>query len=107
MQEESKVDASGLRKGGKQKGSPKTGGRQKGTPNKLTRSLKEAILEAAELAGGSGGTVQYLQTQALANPTAFMSLLGKVLPMQVTGPDDDKGNPTELVIRLVDGRSND
>jgi hypothetical protein len=83
------------------------GGRAKGTPNKLTRTLKEAILDAAENAGGERGTVGYLTVQAEANPTAFMTLLGKVLPLQVGGVDDEQGNPTELVIRLVDGRSND
>ena len=82
------------------------GGRAKGTPNKLPRALKESILEAAERAGGPNGTVGYLETQAVANPNAFMSLLGKVLPLQVTGADDEQGNPTELVIRLVDGRTN-
>lgn len=65
----------------------KTGGRQKGTPNKTTALLKDAILKAAELAGGgdSEGLVKYLQAQASANPGPFMALLGKVLPMQVTG----------------------
>lgn len=67
----------------------KTGGRVKGTPNKITKDLKEDILEAARLAGGEGGTVAYLTTQALANPGPFMSLLGKVLPMQVEGTGDD------------------
>jgi hypothetical protein len=79
------------------------GGRQKGTPNKLTGELKEMILEAANLAGGAGGTVQYLQTQASANPTAFMSLLGRVLPMTVGG---DKDNPinirSTIEINIVD-----
>lgn len=37
------------------------------------------VLEALDRAGG----VQYLQTQANASPAAFISLLGKVLPMQV------------------------
>jgi hypothetical protein len=29
--------------------------------------------------------VAYLELQAEANPTAFMALMGKVLPLQVTG----------------------
>lgn len=62
----------------------KTGGRQKGTANKVTTSLKEAILEAAKRAG-DGDMVNYLSVQARVNPGPFMSLLGKVLPMQVTG----------------------
>ena len=73
--------------GGRPKGLPKTGGRQKGTPNKRTALLKDAILEAAEKAGGQGGLVGYLTLQAMENPGPFMTLLGKVLPTQVTGED--------------------
>ncbi len=39
-------------------------GRPKGVPNKTTALLKDAILKAAEGAGGQGGLVGYLQTQA-------------------------------------------
>jgi hypothetical protein len=63
-------------------------GRKKGTPNKTTALLKDAILKAATKAGGEQGIVGYLQTQATANPGPFMALLGKVLPMQVTGEGD-------------------
>lgn len=66
----------------------KTGGRQKGTPNKTTALLKDAIIKAAEKAG-NGDIVTYLHAQAIANPGPFMSLLGKVLPMQVTGEDGE------------------
>lgn len=74
----------------------KTGGRSRGTPNKTTGQLKDAILTAAEKAGGTSGLVGYLQSQARANPVAFMSLLGKVLPMQVTG---DPANPIVHTVR--------
>jgi hypothetical protein len=40
------------------------GGRQKGTPNKVTRTLREAILQALDEAGGEGGAVAYLRSQA-------------------------------------------
>jgi len=63
----------------------KTGGRTKGTPNKTTALLKDAILQAATEAGGNEGLVGYLTQQASENPGPFMSLLGKVLPMQITG----------------------
>lgn len=95
---------------GRPKGLPKTGGRKKGTPNKLTGQLKEMILEAAELAGndmgnGKGGTVQYLKTQAVLNPPAFMGLLGKVLPLQIAG---DEENPLVTItkIELIAGDGN-
>jgi len=64
-------------------------GRKKGEINKTTKLLKEAILMAAEQAGGNGGLVGYLVEQAIANPGPFMSLLGKVLPMQVEASGKD------------------
>lgn len=70
-------------------------GRAKGTPNKTTALLKDAILKAAGDAGGPDGLVGYLTLQATLNPGPFMSLLGKVLPMQVSGDPD---NP--LVVRI-------
>lgn len=63
------------------KGKPKTGGRQKGSTNKLTGDVKAMVLEALGKAGG----VDYLLTQATTNPNAFMTLVGKVLPMTVAG----------------------
>ena len=54
-------------------------GRPKGATNKITRELKEMILEALDNAGGA----EYLCQQAEKNPSAFMTLIGKVLPMQV------------------------
>ena len=74
------------------KGQKKLGGRKKGTPNKETKQLREMILEALDKAGG----VQYLEKQADANPKAFLTLLAKVLPMQVTG---EGGGP--LTIKVV------
>ncbi|HVI55477.1 MAG TPA: hypothetical protein VM621_10550 [Luteibacter sp.] len=67
------------------KGAPKTGGRQKGVPNKTTATLKEMILEALDKKGG----VDYLVKQAESSPSAFMTLLGKVLPTQVSGDPDN------------------
>lgn len=74
------------KKGGKRVGA----GRPKGVPNRLTTDLKEMILRAADKAGGDEGTEGYLATQAIQNPNAFMSLLGRALPLTVAG---DKDNP--------------
>lgn len=71
-------------------------GRPKGVPNKNTTLLKDAILAAAAKAGGKDGLVGYLQTQANENPQSFLPLLGKVLPLQVTGEGD---GPLTVVIR--------
>lgn len=56
-------------------------GRPKGVPNKTTAAIKDMIVQALDKKGG----VDYLVTQADENPVAFMGLVGKVLPMQVTG----------------------
>lgn len=67
---------------GRKPGTPKTGGRKKGTPNKTTALLKDEILQAASDAHPEG-RVGYLTEQARENPTAFLTLLGKVLPAQI------------------------
>jgi hypothetical protein len=54
----------------------KTGGRAAGTPNKFSGALKDMILQALDKAGG----VEYLEKQAKENPTAFMTLVGKIVP---------------------------
>src|SRR5215203_4881447 len=61
-------------------------GRPKGVPNKFTMDLKQAILQAGQEAH-PGGLVSYLVHIAQTQPVAFCGLLGKVLPMQVTGQD--------------------
>ena len=68
-------------------------GRPKGVSNKNTKILKDMILEALEGAGG----VKYLTTQANENPKAFMTLVGRVLPLQVTGAN---GGPIETTSSL-------
>ena len=45
-------------------------GRPPGSSNKVPTILKEAIIKAAELAGGEEGLTGYLQAQANANPSA-------------------------------------
>lgn len=66
-------------------------GRKKGTPNKVTGELKTMILTALSDAGG----VEYLRARAIDSPAAFLTLVGKVLPLQV-GPAGD--GVTKLVI---------
>lgn len=72
-------------------------GRPKGAKNKTTSILKDAIIQAAKNAGGKDELVGYLEKQAKNNPAQFMTLLGKVLPLQVDGSVDT--NVTFNVIR--------
>jgi len=60
------------------------GGRKKGTPNKLTASVKDAIEKAFKNVGGA----KYLEKVANEDPRTFCTLLGKVLPTQITGDPD-------------------
>lgn len=60
-------------------GTPKTGGRKKGTPNRLTASVKEAILKAFDDVGGPA----YLVQVAESDPRTFCSLLGRILPNDI------------------------
>jgi hypothetical protein len=54
-------------------------GRPKGAQNKLARDIREMILGALSDVGGQ----RWLVKQAELNPTAFMSLLGKIIPAQI------------------------
>lgn len=56
-------------------------GRKSGVPNRITADLKGMILGALSDAGGR----DYLAAQAEQNPSAFMALIGKVLPLQMVG----------------------
>ncbi len=56
-------------------------GRRKGSPNKLPKAVKEMICEALEAVGG----IDYLKRQAQENPTAFLALIGKLIPVELAG----------------------
>lgn len=74
-------------------------GRPKGAINKNTKALKEMILGALDGAGGQA----YLQRQADENPTAFMGLIGKVLPTELKGTGEDGA----IVVQVVTGIERD
>lgn len=69
------------------------GGRKAGTPNKVTGALKDMILQALANVGGT----EYLVTQATTNPNAFLTLVGRVLPLQVKEGGDDPQVPQTIV----------
>lgn len=82
-------------------------GRPKGSTNKTTTEVKEMILEALQKAGG----IDYLVTQAKDKPAAFLTLVGKVMPLQVNGAGDDGEHlvSTDVTFRIIrpDGNRTD
>lgn len=73
------------------------GGSRKGRPNKITADVKAMILAALDKAGGA----DYLLKQSEKNPTAFLTLVGKVLPMTVAGDPENPVGFTLLERRIV------
>ena len=73
-------------------------GRKKGVPNKLNADLKEMILGALGDAGGR----DYLAARAVDTPGAFLTLVGKVLPLQVSGEGGGA-----ITIEVITGVPND
>lgn len=67
-------------------------GRPKGSVNKTTAAIKDMVTTALSNAGG----IDYLVRQADENPTAFLTLVGKVLPLQV-----DANHQGEIVAKVV------
>lgn len=78
-----------------QKGQKSGPGRPKGVQNKTTTQLKEMILSALDESGG----VEYLVARANDPRTAsaFLTLVGKVLPMTVAG---DPTNPLQAIVKI-------
>lgn len=75
---------------------PLSPGRPKGIPNKTTQALKDMILMALDKSGG----VDYLMQQAESNPNAFLSLVGKVLPMTVMGAGADGSHLVSVSVKF-------
>lgn len=88
---------------GKNRKAPNGGrGRPKGVPNKTTTLLKEAIVLAAEAEGSDGkgkdGVVGYCRMLARDEKKAFAQLMGRAIPLQLTGDDD---GPLTITIKNV------
>lgn len=80
-------------------------GRGKGNLNKNTAAIKDMIDQALREAGG----VDYLKRQAEENPSAFLGLLGKILPKDIN-VGGQTGNPIlieEIVLTCPEFESKD
>jgi hypothetical protein len=87
------------------------GGRKKGVPNKFTASLRDAIMQALDRAGGRGGAVAYLSNLAKERPEIFCALLAKLLPVDLKNAffgamplaiEDKGGERVEIVVSIPD-----
>ena len=76
---------------------PRAGmGRPKGSVNKVSADLKDMILGALDKAGG----VEYLTERAQDPRTAsaFLTLVGKTLPMTVKGPGEGGAHVFQKIV---------
>lgn len=78
------------------KGNP---GKPKGAVTKNTKAIKEMILKALDDAGGAEYLLECAQNEK--TKTAFLGLIGKVLPMQVIGDPENPLN-TSLTVTFRD-----
>lgn len=75
-------------------------GRPKGVPNKITGNIRSMIMQALDKSGGVDYLVERAQDPKTAS--AFLALIGKVLPLQVTGEDGGAVQITQVVRVIVD-----
>ena len=71
-------------------------GRPKGTPNKDTALIRDMVCTALSQIGG----VEYLARVAETHPGPFLALVGKVMPVQVTG---EGGGAVQHAIKVTFG----
>lgn len=69
----------------------KTGGRKKGTPNKITLSIKQAVIDTF----GKLGAVAHMTNWAKLQPSEFYRLAARLIPTEVTGA---AGGPVQLSV---------
>lgn len=72
------------------KGQPKTGGRAKGTPNKVTKTLRDDIIEVHEKLGGTNGMLTWAQESDVNKRIFYSQILPKVLPKEIKAEVDQK-----------------
>lgn len=74
----------------------KYGGRKKGTPNKMTKSVKDALLGAFDELGGK----DYLIEVGREDPKTLCTLLAKIIPAEISAKLD--GQATIMVVTGID-----
>jgi hypothetical protein len=85
------VPRTAFKKGEKRPGQ----GRPKGVLNKNNQQIRDIIVQTLDNLGGT----EYLQEVARSHPAAFMALIGKTMPLQVTGE-----NGGEIAFSVIERR---
>ena len=81
---------------------PSGSGRRPGSRNMTSLKLREMVFRA--LHEQEGGAVEYLKRQAQEEPKAFLTMIGKLLPTQITGEDGQPVKITRIeLVPMVDG----
>ena len=68
-------------------------GRPKGQLNKETALIRDMVAQALDRVGG----VDYLADMAYSHPGPFMALIGKTMPVQVTGAN---GGAVQHILKI-------
>lgn len=89
MSEKQTIKSTG--KGGARPGA----GRPKGAIDKGNATIRQMIVQALDGLGG----IAYLQETARSHPAAFLSLVGKLMPIEVANPEGESFK-TDNVWRL-------
>ena len=85
----------------------KGAGRPKGSPNKMAKSAKDAIAEAAESLGGAARLVDWAKEDPLNERAFWATIYPKLLPLQVSGENGGPIQFQEVRRLIVDGNTDD
>ena len=83
------------------KSGERRGGRKKGTPNKLTKAVKESILEA--LNDGDGATAFFLSlknSEVVSERHTFANICARLIPHEVKSLNETPLNPIEKISNI-------
>lgn len=64
-------------------------GRPKGTPNKVSKAVKDVIIEAAERLGGMNRLVEWAQEDPANEKMFWGTIYPKLIPLTVGGDPDN------------------
>ena len=82
-------------------GHGKNGGRAKGTPNAINKTVKQAMIEAADLLGGKKGAVGVFEQAGEKDIVAFANMLTRHLPLEINADVNNVGCYGDIIVNLI------